>query len=52
MAKQGSTLIHPNAESMEYHLKLSTEKGSDVFDYIDVESVELSGPRTWRSRSG
>lgn len=36
--------VHPDAESMEYHLKLFTAKVSEAFDYIDVDSVELYGP--------
>ncbi len=36
--------VHPDAESMEYHLKLLGEKVGETFDYVDVESVELCGP--------
>ena len=36
--------VHPDAESMEYHLKLFAEKLSEMFDFIDVEGVELYGP--------
>lgn len=36
--------VHPDAESMEYHLKLFAEKVGEVFDYVDVEGVELYGP--------
>lgn len=36
--------VHPDAESMEYHLKLFAEKVSEIFDDVDVESVELCGP--------
>lgn len=36
--------VHPDAESMEYRLKLFAEKVSEVFADVDVESVELCGP--------
>jgi hypothetical protein len=36
--------IHPDAESMEYHLKLCADKLGEMFDYIDVDGVELYGP--------
>lgn len=35
--------VHPDAESMEYHLKLFGEKVTEVFDFVDVEGVELYG---------
>lgn len=36
--------VHPDAESMEYHLKLFAEKVAEIHDLVDVEVVELYGP--------
>ena len=36
--------IHPDAESMLYHLKVLGEKVRQTFDYSDFQSLEIYGP--------
>jgi hypothetical protein len=35
--------VHPDAESMEYHLKLYGEKVRETFGYVDVLSIDICG---------
>ena len=35
--------VHPDAESMEYHLKLYGEKVRETFGYADVLSIDICG---------
>ena len=35
--------VHPDAESMEFHLKLYGEKVREAFDQVDVESLDICG---------
>ncbi|MEU4601481.1 antibiotic biosynthesis monooxygenase [Kribbella sp. NPDC023972] len=35
--------VHPDAESMEFHLKLYGEKVRETFDHVEVESLDICG---------
>jgi hypothetical protein len=35
--------VHPDAESMEFHLKVFGEKVREVFDHTDVDSIDICG---------